>query len=342
MSKGARLGVAPAAASSRPRGSLGFSAFIVVWQPLFAYDALGRALPRIVWRVETSRPLVALTFDDGPAPDHTPKVLEILARHGAHATFFLIGNRAVSHPETVEQIRAGGHEVGNHYYTLRSTLRASDQEFRDDLKRTGDALHLEGPLKLFRPPGGRIRSRQLDEAIRQGYTCVLGSAYPFDGARPPAAYIRWVVSKNLAPGTIVILHDGIADPSRSIAALPGILEAGRRQGPALRDRLGPDDGAAVTAAPPTVLLTDPQEERSLPPPSRSLPPRRCRSETPIGPHPWLTPTTTPTTRASPPWKRPWPRSGRRARPPSAPWPAARAACATSPGASRTPSCGSRG
>jgi peptidoglycan/xylan/chitin deacetylase (PgdA/CDA1 family) len=211
-------------------GVLALAAFIVVWQPLFAYDVLGRAFPRIVWRVKTSQPLVALSFDDGPAPDHTPQVLEILARYDAHATFFLIGNRVIAHPETVAHIRAGGHEVANHYDSVRSTLRATDDEFASGLKRTGDALALEGPLKLFRPPGGRIRSRQLDEAIRQGYTCVLGSAYPFDGQHPPAAYIRWVVSKNLAPGTIVILHDGIADPSRSIAALPGILEAGRREG----------------------------------------------------------------------------------------------------------------
>jgi peptidoglycan/xylan/chitin deacetylase (PgdA/CDA1 family) len=140
-----------------------------------------------------------------------------------------LGNRVEAHPEMVERIRAAGHEVGNHHYTLRSTLRLTDAEYVDGLRRTEQALHLEAP-KLFRPPGGRIRSHQLDEAIRQGYTCVLGSAYPFDGGHPPAAYFRWVVSKNPAPGTIVILHDGIADPSRTIAALPGILEAGHRKG----------------------------------------------------------------------------------------------------------------
>ena len=206
------------------------AAFVLVWQPAFVYGLLARAFPRIVWRVETREPLVALSFDDGPAPDHTPKVLEILARYDARATFFLIGNRVEAHPGTVAHIRAAGHEVGNHHYSLRSTLRMTDPEYLEGLRRTEDALRLEGPTKLFRPPGGRIRARQLDQAIARGYTCVLGSAYPFDGAHPPASYIRWVVSKNLAPGTIVILHDGIADPSRSIEALPGILDAGRRQG----------------------------------------------------------------------------------------------------------------
>ena len=209
---------------------LAFALFVVAWQPLFAYDALARVLPRFVWRVETKAPLVALTFDDGPAPAHTPRVLEILARHGAHATFFLIGNRVEQHPDMVALIRAGGHEVGNHSYTLRSALRQTDEEFARDLKRTGDLLAFSGPFKPFRPPGGRIRGAQLDGVLREGYTPVLGSAYPFDGQHPPAAYIEWLISKNLAPGTIVILHDGIADPSRGIAALPGILEAGRRKG----------------------------------------------------------------------------------------------------------------
>jgi peptidoglycan/xylan/chitin deacetylase (PgdA/CDA1 family) len=106
------------------------AATIVVSQPLAAFDVLGWVFPGIVWRVDTPEPLVALTFDDGPAPDHTPRVLEILARHGAKATFFLIGDRAVAHPGTVQRIREEGHEVGSHYYTLRSTLRAGDDEFR--------------------------------------------------------------------------------------------------------------------------------------------------------------------------------------------------------------------
>jgi peptidoglycan-N-acetylglucosamine deacetylase len=209
---------------------LALVAFVVVWQPLFAYDALARLFPRFVWRVKTAAPLVALTFDDGPSPDHTPRVLEILARYDAHATFFLIGNRIEQHPETVALIRAGGHEVGNHSYTLRSALKQTDEEFARDLKRTGDLLAFTGPFKPFRPPGGRIRGAQLDGALREGYTPVLGSAYPFDGQHPPSAYIGWLVRKNLAPGTVVILHDGIADPSRGIAALPGILEDGRRKG----------------------------------------------------------------------------------------------------------------
>ena len=107
--------------------------------------------------------------------------------------------------------------------------RATDEVFRSSLLRTEDALRLSGALKLYRPPGGVIRRAQLDIAEREGYRCVLGSAYPYDPAHPPVGYIQWLTSKNLAPGVIVILHDGIPDPSRSIAALDAILIEGRRK-----------------------------------------------------------------------------------------------------------------
>jgi peptidoglycan/xylan/chitin deacetylase (PgdA/CDA1 family) len=204
---------------------------ILIGQPLFAFAVLGGVLPGILWRVETNEPLVALTFDDGPDPTFTPQVLEILARHQAHATFFLIAERALQRPDLVARIRAEGHEVANHYVTRRSTFEDSDEQFAENLAFTGSVLGLDDSSpRLFRPPGGVARSRQLERARRAGYTVVLGSAYPFDPGPPPTGYIRWLVSKNLAPGVIVILHDGIEDPSRSIRALPAILEAGKERG----------------------------------------------------------------------------------------------------------------
>ena len=203
---------------------------VVVTQPLWAFEALAWATPRIVWRIDTPEPLVALSFDDGPAPEHTPQVLDILSKHRAHATFFLIGDRAVAHPELVGRLRSEGHEVGNHSFTIRPTVQASDDAFLANLTRTEEVLGLSGPIKLFRPPGGKIRPSQLRLAEDRGYRVILGSAYPYDGAHPPSAYIRWLVTKNLAPGVIVILHDGIADPSRMVAALGSILTDGERKG----------------------------------------------------------------------------------------------------------------
>lgn len=199
-------------------------------QPVAGFGVLERLTPNIIWRVKTDRPLVALSFDDGPDPTHTPEVLEILKQSGATATFFLIGERAAAHPELVRRIKAAGHEVGNHYFTRTSTLRHSDAEFLRYLDRTERAAEIAAPPKLFRPPGGVAWPRQLRLARERGYSCVIGSAYPYDGAHPPAWYIQWLIEKNLEPGAIVILHDGIADPSRSIAALPRILATGRERG----------------------------------------------------------------------------------------------------------------
>jgi len=205
--------------------------FLVFWiQPLAAVRVFERLTRNVIYRMRVELPLVGLSFDDGPHPTFSPRVLDILERHDAKATFFLIGERALRYPELVARIKAAGHEVGNHYYKDCSTFVHSDAEFLRYLEQTERAI---GPMeepKLFRAPGGVAWPRQLRLARAQGYTCVLGSAYPNDPMHPPIWYITWLVEKNLAPGTIVILHDGISDATRSIQALPQILQSGRQRG----------------------------------------------------------------------------------------------------------------
>jgi peptidoglycan/xylan/chitin deacetylase (PgdA/CDA1 family) len=197
---------------------------LVAWQPTWVFAALERVFPSIVWRVETSAPMVALSLDDGPDPSYTPAVLDLLQHHRARATFFLIAQRAAAHPALVARIRAEGHEVGNHFVRDGTTLFLSEPEFRNGLLQAERALGLtrEGP-SLFRPPGGLLRPAHRRAAESLGYRVVLGSAYPYDPSRPPATYMRWLVAKNLRPGAIVILHDAGGDRSRTLAALPGIL-----------------------------------------------------------------------------------------------------------------------
>jgi len=206
--------------------------FQVVWwtEPLVAFALLERLAPNVVWRVPTDQPLVALSFDDGPDPVFTPQVLDLLKEHDAYATFFLIGDRARAHPKVVEAIKAGGHEVANHYHVRGTTLLHNRAEFVNYLDRAEQAIGLAPGPKLFRPPGGIAWPSQTRLARDRGYTCVLGSAYPHDPARPPARYIRWLIEKNMVPGTIVILHDGISDPSRSLEALPHVLATAGQRG----------------------------------------------------------------------------------------------------------------
>jgi peptidoglycan-N-acetylglucosamine deacetylase len=204
---------------------------VVFWiEPLGVLNLLERFTPQIIYRIPTHQPLVALSFDDGPHPVFTPQVLQILERHKATATFFLIGDRALRHPEVLAEIKAAGHEVANHYFSDGSILSHSAAEFDGYLKQTEEAIGITSGQKLFRPPGGVARPSQLRLAQAHGYKCVLGCAYPHDPIHPPVRYIKWLIEKNLLPGTIVILHDGISNPTRSIQALPHILEAGARKG----------------------------------------------------------------------------------------------------------------
>jgi peptidoglycan/xylan/chitin deacetylase (PgdA/CDA1 family) len=127
---------------------------VVFWiEPLRVLGVLERLTPNIVYRVRTELPLVALSFDDGPHAAFTPQVLEILKRYEAKATFFLIGERALRNPEVVAQIRAEGHEIGNHYIKNWATLGHSNEEFLNNLEKTERVIGAGKKLELFRPPG---------------------------------------------------------------------------------------------------------------------------------------------------------------------------------------------
>jgi len=154
---------------------LGFLAFQIIWwtEPLVAFTFLERLMPDVVWRAPTSQRVVALSFDDGPHPIFTPQVLALLRQHGAHATFFLIGERARASPLLVEAIRAGGHEVANHYYLPGTTLGHSSAEFLDYLERAEHAISLRSGPRLFRPPGGLAWPSQIRLARDRGYTACL-------------------------------------------------------------------------------------------------------------------------------------------------------------------------
>src|SRR5215510_2966773 len=122
--------------------------FLVFWiQPLAAVSVFERLTPNVIYRVRTELPLVALSFDDGPHPTFTPQVLEILQRHDAKATFFLIGERALRHPDVLASIRAGGHEVGNHYFRNGPILADSNATFLSNLEQTETALNIPGNQK---------------------------------------------------------------------------------------------------------------------------------------------------------------------------------------------------
>jgi len=181
-------------------------------------------------RGPASQPEVALTFDDGPSPSTTPRVLEQLARFGAQATFFLVGKKALAHPELVREIHAAGHLIGLHgfdhdrLFSLWSSPRVAR-----DIRRTQDALESAGAPRptLFRPPIGFISHFTVHGAHRAGVTLVGCSTRALDGFRGAQPHkVAERLLRAATPGAILALHDASEHDDyvpASVDALPQVL-----------------------------------------------------------------------------------------------------------------------
>jgi peptidoglycan/xylan/chitin deacetylase (PgdA/CDA1 family)/sulfur carrier protein ThiS len=178
---------------------------------------------------------VALTFDDGPSPTNTRKLLRVLQRFGVKATFFVIGRSASFHPDIVKAELAAGMEVANHSWShpyLTPFRSLSSRVIRKEIELTqGELLSLGASSGLFRPPGGTFSTRVVDLAKESDTRLVMWSIDPKDwqSGRTSRDIAQAVLSK-ITPGAIVILHDGGGDQSATIGALPAIIRGIRAKG----------------------------------------------------------------------------------------------------------------
>ena len=188
----------------------------------------------IVPRVETGERVVALSFDDGPMPGYTQRILDILERENVRATFFLVGEAIAAHPVEAALIAEAGHEIGNHSYTHSRMVLKSYDFVASELQRT-DALirgagHA-GPIH-FRPPYGKKLinlPRYLDD---HGIVSITWDVEPEsygEGPRSRDDLVRGVVDA-VRPGSIVLLHVMFRSRSESMAAVPGIVQSLRERG----------------------------------------------------------------------------------------------------------------
>lgn len=165
---------------------------------------------------------IALTFDDGPDPRHTPAVLDALAAADARATFFLVGDCAAEHPELVERILAEGHEVAHHTQTHPRLDRLSATAFGDELDTGLATLDAAGSPRptWYRPPRG-FRDAELEEMARtRGLRVVLWSTCFESKRHSSAAEMAKRVARETHDGDIVLAHDGLGNRSMTVEALP--------------------------------------------------------------------------------------------------------------------------
>jgi peptidoglycan/xylan/chitin deacetylase (PgdA/CDA1 family) len=213
----------------RPALTLGVAAWVSwAWLPHLL-------TPACAWRGPRGARRVALTFDDGPDPVWTPRLLDALGQAGVRGTFFLVGERAERAPALVRRMVAEGHEIGNHSWSHRSLWMCGPRVTAREIGRAHDRLaSLTGvPPRHFRPPWGMVNAAMFPALRRVGERCVFWSLQP-EGRRPRSAQRQVAdVLGRAHPGAIVDLHDAEGTPgapARLLQALPAMLAGLRERG----------------------------------------------------------------------------------------------------------------
>ena len=191
---------------------------------------LSRRFPDVLFQHVKAGSLVALSFDDSPRVASTPRILDVLAEHDAHATFFMIGEHVAGNEEVVRRLVEEGHELGNHMMSDAPSARLPAAEFERELLQTHELLTRFGPVRWFRPGHTWLNQRMLDQIHRHGYRCAMASAYALEFLPVSAPYAARHILLNVRPGGLIILHDGVPDLERTAAVLQRILPALRRRG----------------------------------------------------------------------------------------------------------------
>ena len=173
--------------------------------------------------VQTDQMVLAMTFDDGPHPTLTPKLLDILKARNIKATFFVIGKNARTYPHIIRRILEEGHEIGNHTYTHCSLTSRSDDQIRREIQQSEDALALAGCRPHFiRPPYGAVNSRIKNLMFSDfGYSTIMWSVDPQDWRRPGVSVVTSRLVNGAHKGAILLAHD-IHPPT--IQAMPATFD----------------------------------------------------------------------------------------------------------------------
>jgi peptidoglycan/xylan/chitin deacetylase (PgdA/CDA1 family) len=181
-------------------------------------------------RVLVSGNYVAITFDDGPHPQNTPRLLDMLRARNVKATFYVIGRSVDLYPQVVRRTVAEGHEIGNHSQTHRLLSKLGDTELRQEMIRCRDAVGRAAGVqpRTMRPPYGGLLQRQRELVHAEfGYPTILWSVDPLDWKRPGASVVSSRILAGTSAGGIILAHDLHAQTVDAMpAALDGLLRRG--------------------------------------------------------------------------------------------------------------------
>lgn len=177
-------------------------------------------LPSLIWKMPSDLNTIYFTFDDGPDPEVTPYVLEILSYYNIKATFFVIGKNVEKYPEVFNRILSEGHKIGNHSYSHPNGWKTKTDEYVSDIEKASKIV----PANLFRPPYGRITPSQV-RVLKNKYTIYMWSLLSMDySEKLNHQDIYHNVVDHVKSGDIIVFHDSKKGWIRLEKSLPKILE----------------------------------------------------------------------------------------------------------------------
>ena len=187
--------------------------------------------PYGIFRVDTvpTAKVAYLTFDDGPIPEVTPKVLEILARYDVKATFFMVGENIDKYPEVFAQVVSAGHRVANHTYNHMKGFDYSLDEYLANVAQCQQTLdNHQSPItnhQLFRPPYGKATLAQRRALSRMGYEIIYWDVLTrdYNNKITPARMMK-TIQRQTRRGSIINFHDSLKSNERMLAVLPEVIE----------------------------------------------------------------------------------------------------------------------
>ncbi|KJJ39730.1 polysaccharide deacetylase family protein [Aequorivita vladivostokensis] len=188
-----------------------------------------RLYPERIWAFSREEKSIYLTFDDGPIPEVTPWVLDELKKYNAKATFFCIGENVQKHPEIFQRILSEGHSVGNHTFNHLNGWKATSEYIENVDKAEGqmgnNSKFKIQDIRLFRPPYGKITSKQAKILQRKGFKIVMWDiiSYDYDANTSPEKCLQNVL-KNIKPGSVIVFHDSLKAEKNLRFVLPKVLE----------------------------------------------------------------------------------------------------------------------
>jgi len=172
------------------------------------------------WRFNSDKKVVYLTFDDGPIPEITPWVLDLLDEYNIKATFFCVGDNVRKYPEIYQNVQERGHKIGNHTFHHIQGLKTDTQSYLEDVQEARQLID----SKLFRPPYGHMRFSQF-HALQEQYKVIMWDVVTRDYSRlMTAGEVFEVVKKYTRNGSIIVFHDSLKSGDRMKESLPKSIE----------------------------------------------------------------------------------------------------------------------